>query len=147
MFSTKSLSRTLAFVSDNVKDQEEFGSIFEEAQVHSDIFTSDMWERLVALHSNYEVILVDLSMGGGLMALEICKQLWIGGFDGRLILLASRPFAELQQRYALVKMKEKVKKNPYIVFEASEASHTDAIVDTVTMTAFFSKGVACGKIG
>ena len=133
--------RKLAFISDNDEDYHQLQKSFESIGLKCDHFTSDHWEELVEHHLDFEVVMIDFSLGNGMMSVAISETLLRNAYKGRMFLLAHDSMEMYHEDYATVLMMDTVKREPMKVFNGKEITEATVVAETV----FMKKAIANGR--
>jgi len=137
---TKIEERKVAFIGNNDSDYKELQKSFESIGLKCYWFTSDRWQELVKHHKDFEVVMIDFSLGAGMMSISISENLLRNAYAGRMFLLAHDSMEFYHEDYATVLMMDVVKRNPMKVFNGNGVSGATVISETVFMKKAISNG-------
>ena len=133
--------RIVAFIGDREKDSLELQDSFKSQGVIFECYTSDHWQTLIDDLDKYNVVLIDFSLGNGIMSIAINETLLRHAYKGRMFLLAHDSMEIYNQDYSTVLMMDAVKDNPMRVFNGKEITNADIVSETV----FMKKSIANGR--
>lgn len=140
LFEKKEDEVKLALVYFSPKDCDPFHKTFASVGWGVDFYGSESWGALAEKCDKYKVILVDMKLGGGALAIEIVKVLIRAAYKGKIFLLAGGSMVFYTERYLSVLMKEAILQNPGLVVDNVGVSEGTAIAETVCMERALAHG-------